>query len=317
MRSARSRAIPPSSPSGRQAFPRSSRSPPTSTCRSSRERSGPAAGATDGALRRDARAEQERRRARRAPGATVAAAVPDARLVDRRQGRAARRRRASAGRLPELRRPPPGARAGRRRAADGRVDVPRAALALRGARPRADRELRARPRCRRQPRRRDPRRRPRRRRGPARRPVRRRGHRAGADRGPLGPRAWPSGSVPRRTSATATGTRRPTTTQPASAPSSTGPWPRRGADVRLVFVTQTIDAEDPNLAIAVDWVRALAARCDEVRVVADRVRAHDLPENVSFARVRRRLAPRPRRPVRARRSRTRCARHAPTPCSCT
>ncbi len=52
--------------------------------------------------------------------------------------------------------------------------------------------------------------------------------------------------------------------------------------MRLVFVTQTIDVEDPNLAIAVDWVRALAARCDEVRVVADRVRAHDLPPNVSF-----------------------------------
>ncbi|HST18940.1 MAG TPA: glycosyltransferase family 4 protein [Gaiellaceae bacterium] len=53
--------------------------------------------------------------------------------------------------------------------------------------------------------------------------------------------------------------------------------------MRLVFVTQTIDSEDPNLAIAVDWVRALALRCDEVRVVADRVRAHDLPENVTFS----------------------------------
>jgi glycosyltransferase involved in cell wall biosynthesis len=53
--------------------------------------------------------------------------------------------------------------------------------------------------------------------------------------------------------------------------------------VRLVFVTQTIDSEDPNLAIAVDWVRALASRCEEVRVVADRVRAHDLPANVTFS----------------------------------
>jgi glycosyltransferase involved in cell wall biosynthesis len=52
--------------------------------------------------------------------------------------------------------------------------------------------------------------------------------------------------------------------------------------MRLVFVTQTIDAEDPNLAIAVDKVRALAARCEEVRVIADRVRVHDLPDNVSF-----------------------------------
>jgi glycosyltransferase involved in cell wall biosynthesis len=53
--------------------------------------------------------------------------------------------------------------------------------------------------------------------------------------------------------------------------------------MRLVFVTQTIDSEDPNLSIAVDWVRALAQRCEEVRVVADRVRTHDLPANVSFS----------------------------------
>jgi glycosyltransferase involved in cell wall biosynthesis len=59
--------------------------------------------------------------------------------------------------------------------------------------------------------------------------------------------------------------------------------PAAAADVRLVFVTQAIDSDDPNLAVAVDWVRALAARCDEVRVVADRVRSHDLPTNVSFA----------------------------------
>jgi glycosyltransferase involved in cell wall biosynthesis len=52
--------------------------------------------------------------------------------------------------------------------------------------------------------------------------------------------------------------------------------------VRLAFVTQAIDADDPNLAVAVDWVRALAERCDEVRVLADRVRTHDLPANVSF-----------------------------------
>ena len=52
--------------------------------------------------------------------------------------------------------------------------------------------------------------------------------------------------------------------------------------MRLVFVTQTIDSEDPNLGVTVDWVRALAARCAEVRVIADRVRAHDLPPNVSF-----------------------------------
>lgn len=52
--------------------------------------------------------------------------------------------------------------------------------------------------------------------------------------------------------------------------------------MRLAFVTQAIDSEDTNLAVAVDWVRALAERCDEVRVVADRVGTHDLPANVSF-----------------------------------
>jgi glycosyltransferase involved in cell wall biosynthesis len=52
--------------------------------------------------------------------------------------------------------------------------------------------------------------------------------------------------------------------------------------MQLVFVTQVIDSEDPNLGVAVDWIRALAGRCDEVRVIADRVRAHDLPPNVSF-----------------------------------
>jgi glycosyltransferase involved in cell wall biosynthesis len=51
---------------------------------------------------------------------------------------------------------------------------------------------------------------------------------------------------------------------------------------RLVFVTQTIDADDPNLAQTIDLVAALAARCEEVVVLADRVRRHDLPANVSF-----------------------------------
>lgn len=51
---------------------------------------------------------------------------------------------------------------------------------------------------------------------------------------------------------------------------------------RLVFVTQTIDADDPNLAQTIDLVAALARRCEEVVVLADRVRRHDLPGNVSF-----------------------------------
>jgi glycosyltransferase involved in cell wall biosynthesis len=49
---------------------------------------------------------------------------------------------------------------------------------------------------------------------------------------------------------------------------------------RLVFVTQTIDADDPHLEITLDLVRALAARFDAVEVLCDRVRRHDLPSNV-------------------------------------
>jgi glycosyltransferase involved in cell wall biosynthesis len=52
--------------------------------------------------------------------------------------------------------------------------------------------------------------------------------------------------------------------------------------MRLVFVTQTIDADDPHLEITIDLVRALAARFDEVEVLCDRVRRHDLPGNVRF-----------------------------------
>ena len=51
---------------------------------------------------------------------------------------------------------------------------------------------------------------------------------------------------------------------------------------RLIFVTQTIDADHPNLAQTIDLVRALAARCGEIVVLTDRVRRHDLPANVSF-----------------------------------
>jgi glycosyltransferase involved in cell wall biosynthesis len=51
---------------------------------------------------------------------------------------------------------------------------------------------------------------------------------------------------------------------------------------RLIFATQTVDADDPNLAQTVDLVRALAERCGEVAVLADRVRRHDLPRNVTF-----------------------------------
>lgn len=52
--------------------------------------------------------------------------------------------------------------------------------------------------------------------------------------------------------------------------------------LRLVFVTQTIDADDPHLAQTIDLVAALARRCEGVAVICDRVRRHDLPANVSF-----------------------------------
>jgi glycosyltransferase involved in cell wall biosynthesis len=52
--------------------------------------------------------------------------------------------------------------------------------------------------------------------------------------------------------------------------------------VTLVFVTQAIDADHPNLAATIDMVRALAARTDGVVVVTDRVLRHDLPANVTF-----------------------------------
>ena len=52
--------------------------------------------------------------------------------------------------------------------------------------------------------------------------------------------------------------------------------------MRLVFITQTVDADHPVLAQTVDLVRALAARCESVTVLCDSVRRHDLPGNVRF-----------------------------------
>jgi glycosyltransferase involved in cell wall biosynthesis len=52
--------------------------------------------------------------------------------------------------------------------------------------------------------------------------------------------------------------------------------------MRILFVTQTIDADHPVLAQTVDVVRELAARCDTVDVLCDFVRRHDLPDNVEL-----------------------------------
>jgi glycosyltransferase involved in cell wall biosynthesis len=52
--------------------------------------------------------------------------------------------------------------------------------------------------------------------------------------------------------------------------------------MRILFVTQTIDADHPALAQTVDLVRALAARATAVTVLCDSVRRHELPANVEF-----------------------------------
>lgn len=52
--------------------------------------------------------------------------------------------------------------------------------------------------------------------------------------------------------------------------------------MRLVFVTQVVDLDDPILGATVAKLRALARRCERLVVVCDRVGRHDLPANCSF-----------------------------------
>lgn len=52
--------------------------------------------------------------------------------------------------------------------------------------------------------------------------------------------------------------------------------------MKLVFVTQVVDTDDPNLGATVAKLRALAERCDELAVLCDRVGRHDLPSNCVF-----------------------------------
>lgn len=52
--------------------------------------------------------------------------------------------------------------------------------------------------------------------------------------------------------------------------------------MRLVFVTQSVDADDPILGATVAKLRALAERCDELVVITDRVGSHDLPPNAEL-----------------------------------
>ena len=52
--------------------------------------------------------------------------------------------------------------------------------------------------------------------------------------------------------------------------------------MRLIFVTQSVDAEDPILGATVAKLRALAQRCDELVVITDHIGAHDLPPNCTL-----------------------------------
>lgn len=53
--------------------------------------------------------------------------------------------------------------------------------------------------------------------------------------------------------------------------------------MRLVFVTQKVDVDDPILGATVAKLQALAAVCEHVHVLALSVGRHELPANVSFA----------------------------------
>jgi glycosyltransferase involved in cell wall biosynthesis len=50
--------------------------------------------------------------------------------------------------------------------------------------------------------------------------------------------------------------------------------------MRLVFITQAVDAEHPVLAATIPKIRALASRVDELVVLAQSARGNDLPANV-------------------------------------
>jgi len=52
--------------------------------------------------------------------------------------------------------------------------------------------------------------------------------------------------------------------------------------MRLIFVTQRVDADDPILGATVAKLRALAQRCEELIVITDRIGVHDLPANCTL-----------------------------------
>ena len=52
--------------------------------------------------------------------------------------------------------------------------------------------------------------------------------------------------------------------------------------MRLIFVTQSVDSDDPILGATVAKLRALALRCDELVVITDHIGTHDLPPNCTL-----------------------------------
>ena len=61
--------------------------------------------------------------------------------------------------------------------------------------------------------------------------------------------------------------------------------------MRLIFLTQVVDADHPALAQTVDMLDALARRCDEVVVLCDHVGRNELPANVRIRTFGAALAP--------------------------
>ncbi len=50
--------------------------------------------------------------------------------------------------------------------------------------------------------------------------------------------------------------------------------------MRILVVTQAVDADSPTLGFFVEWLREFSRRCEEVRVIGLAVGRHDLPPNV-------------------------------------
>src|SRR5437763_17194704 len=51
---------------------------------------------------------------------------------------------------------------------------------------------------------------------------------------------------------------------------------------RLVFITQAVDSQHPALAATIPKIRALAARVDDLVVLAQSARSDELPDNVDL-----------------------------------